>query len=66
MEDQGLSNSRKYFFRKLKEDIIIHYKIFRLFFIFVMIYKIIIKIPGILVSKKKYDKDFINEKKILL
>ena len=66
MEDQGLSNSRKYFFRKLKEDIIIHFKIFRLFFIFVIIYKIIIKIPGILVSKKKYDKDFINEKKILL
>ncbi len=63
MEDQGLSNSRKYFFTKLKEDIIIHYKIFNLFFIFVMIYKIIIKLPGVLISKKKYDKDFINEKK---
>ena len=62
MEDQGLSNSSKYFFTKIKEDIIIHYKLFNIFCIFIMIYKVIIKLPGIFTSKNKFDKDFIVEK----
>ena len=62
MEDQGLSNSGKYFFTKIKEDIIIHYKLFNIFLIFIMIYKVIIKLPGIFTNKNKFNKDFINEK----
>ena len=34
MEDQGLSNSKKYFFIKLKEDIKIFYNKFKIFFLF--------------------------------
>tara|TARA_Y100000389_G_C17463440_1_gene523527 strand:+ start:2437 stop:3219 length:783 start_codon:yes stop_codon:yes gene_type:complete len=66
MEDQGLSSSGKFFLIKLKEDFMIHYRLFNMFFLFVMIYKILIKIPGILTSKKKYDNNFINEKNKLL
>ena len=66
MEDQGLSSSGKYFLIKLKEDIMIHYKLFNIFFLFVMIYKLLIKIPGKLASKKKYNKNLINEKNKLL
>lgn len=61
MEDKGLSNSRKYFFLKLKEDIKIFYKRFNFFFILILVYKILIKIPGILGFKKSYHKKLKDE-----
>ena len=66
MEDQGLSNSRKYFFIKLIEDVKILYKRFNILFLFVLIYKLSIKLPGILVNKKKYDQNLIIEKDKLI
>ena len=62
MEDQGLSNSRKYFLIKLKEDFEILYKRFNIFFLFILIYKFSIKIPGILTKKNIYNKNYIKEK----
>ena len=66
MEDKGLSNSKKYFLTRLKEDIKILYKRFNLFFLFVLIYKISIKIPGSFVKKKMFDINFINERNKLI
>ena len=66
MEDQGLSNSKKYFFIKLKEDFEILYKRFNIFFLFILIYKLSIKIPGILTKKNIYNKNYINEKNKLI
>ena len=66
MEDQGLSNSKKYFIIKLKEDIKILYKRFKFFIPLILIYKLSIKIPGIFVKKKKFDKNFISEKSKLI
>ena len=66
MEDQGLSNSKKYFFIKLKEDLEILYKRFNIFFLFILIYKLSLKIPGILTKKKIYKKNYINEKNKLI
>lgn len=65
MEDQGLSNSRKYFYVKFKEDIKVLFKRFRFFFLFILIYKIFIKIPGLFYNKNIYDHDLIIEKKKL-
>ena len=53
MEDQGLSNSKKYFFIKLKEDLEILYKRFNIFFLFILIYKLSIKDSRYL-NKKNY------------
>lgn len=61
MDDKGLSASKKYFLLKLKEDLKILYKEFSLFSIFILIYKILIKIPGFFMSTKKYNKKFILE-----
>ncbi len=58
MENNGLSTSRKFLFVKFKEDLQILYKEFKLNFIFVLIYKILLKIPGMIAPKKKYDKKF--------
>ena len=66
MEDKGLSNSKKFFFIKLKEDIQILYKRFGLFFLFIFIYKIMIKIPGIFLKKDKFNENFLIEKKKLI
>ena len=66
MEDQGLSNSKKYFFIKLKEDLEILYKRFNIFFLFILIYKLFIKIPGILTKKIIYNKNYIKERNKLL
>ena len=66
MEDQGLSNSKKYFFIKLKEDIKILYKRFKFFIPLILIYKFFIKIPGFFVKKQKFDKNFIREKSKLV
>ena len=65
MEDQGLSNSKKYFYIKLKEDVKILYKRFNVLFLFVLIYKVFIKIPGFFYKKNIYNKNFKIEKKIL-
>ena len=65
MEDQGLSNSRKYFHTKLKEDMRILYKRFNVFCLLVLIYKVFIKIPGFFSKKNVYDENFKIEKKIL-
>ena len=66
MEDQGLSNSKKYFLIKLKEDFEILYKRFNIFFLFILIYKLSIKIPGVLTKKNIYNKNYINEKNKLI
>ena len=66
MDDKGLSNSKKFFFIKLKEDIQILYKRFGLFFLFIFIYKIMIKIPGIFLKKDKFNENFLIEKKKLI
>ena len=65
MEDQGLSNSKKYFYIKFKEDIRILYKRFNVFCLLVLIYKVLIKIPGFFYKKNIYNKNFRIEKKIL-
>ena len=62
MEDQGLSSYKKYFFIKLIEDSRILYKRFNIFFLFVLFYKLYIKIPSILINKKKYNQNLIIEK----
>ena len=51
MEDEGISNSKKYFLLKFLEDIKILYKRFKFIFVLVFIYKILIKIPSILIKK---------------
>ena len=66
MEDQGLSNSKKYFFIKLKEDFEILYKRFNIFILFILIYKLSIKIPGFFAKKKILNKKYINERKKLI
>lgn len=66
MEDQGLSNSKKYFLIKLEEDIKILYKRFNFFLLYVLIYKFSIKIPGIFAKKKIFDKDLNNERNKLV
>ena len=66
MDDKGLSNSKKYFFIKLKEDIKIFYNKFKIFFLFVLMYKFTIRIPGIFAAKKKYHKNLIEEKNKLI
>ncbi len=66
MEDEGLSNLKKNYLQKLKEDLKILYKEFGFYCIFVYIYKILIKIPGKLVKQKKHNKKFIFEKSKLL
>ena len=66
MEDQGLSNSKKYFLIKLKEDFEILYKRFGIFCLFILIYKLSIKIPGVLTKKNIYNKNYINEKNKLI
>ena len=58
MEDEGISNSKKYFLLKFLEDIKILYKRFKFIFVLVFIYKILIKIPSILIKKNKYNKNF--------
>ena len=65
MEDQGLSNSKKYFYIKFKEDIRILYKRFNVFCLLVLIYKVLVKIPGFFYKKNIYNKNFRIEKKIL-
>lgn len=62
MEDQGFSSSRKFFFIKLKEDFKILYKRFGIFFLYILFYKLFIKIPSILFNKKKYSPNLIIEK----
>ncbi len=55
MKSGGKSYSYKNFFTKFKEDFFILYKYYKLFCIFVYIYKIIIKIKGLsFLTKKKY------------
>ena len=66
MEDQGLSNSKKYFFLKLKEDIKILYKRFKFFIPLILIYKFSIKIPGFFAKKKTHNKKYINERNKLI
>ena len=50
----------------LKEDFEILYKRFGIFFLFVLIYKISIKILGILTKKNIHNKNYINEKNKLI
>ncbi len=58
MKSGGKSHSLKNFFTKLKEDLFILYKYYKLFCIFIYIYKIVIKIKGLrLFTKKKYIQD---------
>ena len=66
MEDQGLSNSKKYFIIKLKEDIKILYKRFNFFIPLILMYKFFIKIPGFFAKKKTLNKKYINERKKLI
>ena len=66
MEDQGLSNSKKYFLIKLKEDIKILYKRFKFFIPLILMYKFFIKIPGFFAKKKILNKKYINERKKLI
>ena len=65
MEDQGLSNSKKYFFLKLKEDIKILYKKFKIFIPLILIYKFSIKIPGFFTKKSIFKRNYLNERKKL-
>ena len=66
MEDQGLSNSKKYFLIKLQEDIKILYKRFNIFTPFILIYKFSIKIPGIFTKKNIFNKKYIKERNNLI
>ena len=60
----GVSTSVNSFFLKLKEDLLILIKEFGILFIFVWIYKILIKIPGLCVNKKIFTSKLIKQKKI--
>tara|TARA_B100001057_G_scaffold180289_1_gene180977 strand:+ start:3274 stop:4068 length:795 start_codon:yes stop_codon:yes gene_type:complete len=62
MEDQGLSSSRKYFLIKLKEDIKILYRNFNFSFLFILLYKLCIKVPGFFKKKKLYNENLNIEK----
>jgi len=65
MENMGLSNSSKNFSLKIKEDLKIFLKEFGLIAPIILIYKLLIKFPGILTNKTKYDKKFKNQFKLL-
>lgn len=66
MEDQGLSNSKKYFLIKLKEDITILYKKYNFFTPLILIYKFSIKIPGFFAKKNLFNKNYISERNKLI
>lgn len=51
MKIGGLSTNPKFFFKKMTQDIIILRKYFRYFFIYVYLYKVIIKIKTFLNKK---------------
>ena len=61
MDDTGLSNSNDFFLLKFREDFKFLFKEFHFFSPFILIYKILIKIPGLIKNKKKYDKAYFNE-----
>ena len=52
MKNNGLSTSKKFFLRKLYQDISILFKNYNIFFFIIYFYKILIKIPGCFISTK--------------
>ncbi len=66
MRTGGLSTSMNFLFTKLREDLIILYKEFKLLFFIYYIYKILIKMSGFRYKKKKLINNFIREKKKLV
>lgn len=61
MDDTGLSNKADFFLIKFKEDFKFLFKEFHFFSPFIFIYKILIKIPGLIKNKKKYNKAYFIE-----
>ncbi len=60
----GVSTSMKFYILKLKEDLIILKKEFKWLFIFTLIYKILIKLPGLFQNKKNFSSKLVKQKKI--
>lgn len=64
MELGGLSTSMNLFGLKLKEDLSILKKEFKWLFTFILFYKLLIKLPGLLKNKKKFTMKLVRLKKI--
>jgi len=56
----GISTSKKYIFKKLREDIEILKKHFKFLYMFLLIYKIIIKFKSFIITPVEYDILFLN------
>ena len=61
MESGGLSFSYKNYYTKLKEDLIIYFKNFKSFFIFMYLFKLIYKLSGIVFAIKKSSINNLNK-----